>query len=155
MKKTKLIVCLSAVFSLFIIACSHYDQLQKNGKESKASGKSHNAGQDCMKCHNDNSNEASSEAWWYVAGTVYTASGSINTNARIEIWSEPEAKGYKITSLPADKNGNFYTEKILKFNNGSYPIAISGNDTTYMISAFNGQGCNSCHGLSTDKIYVN
>lgn len=148
-------VILGLFFSLLVIACSHYDDLQKSGVESSSSASSHNNGQDCMKCHNSPSNEASSEAWWNVAGSVYKANGSANTNARIELWSEPNGKGFRILGLNADKNGNFYTEKIVNFNKGCYPIAISGSDTIAMGAQFVGGGCNSCHGVSTSKIQVN
>ncbi len=143
------------VLALFIVACSHYDSLQKNGQESSVNKSSHNSGQDCMRCHNDNNHEAAFEAWWNVAGTVYKNSGALNTNARIELWSEPNAKGFRILSLASDKDANFYTEKIIKFNGGCYAIAISGTDTVAMSQSFNGGGCNSCHGVSTSKIMVN
>lgn len=155
MKNTKKVVLSIGLLSLFFIACSHYDSLQKKGKESSANESSHNSGQDCMRCHNNNDNEASSEAWWNVAGTVFKGSGALNTSARIELWSEPNGKGFRILSLATDKDANFYTEKIIKFNGGCYAIAISGNDTVAMSQSFNGGGCSSCHGVSTSKIIVN
>lgn len=155
MKKTKNIVLSIGVLSLLFIACSHYDSLQKNGKESSATQSSHNSGQDCMRCHNNNDNEAAFHAWWNVAGTVYHNSGALNKTARIELWSEPNAKGFRILSLASDKDANFYTEKIIKFYGGCYAVAISGTDTVAMSQSFNGGGCNSCHGVSTSKIMVN
>ncbi|MES2725780.1 MAG: hypothetical protein V4643_01670 [Bacteroidota bacterium] len=143
------------VLILLFIACSHYDSLQKNGVESSANKSSHNSGQDCMRCHNDDKHEASFYAWWNVAGTIFKGSGALNTEARIELWSEPNGKGFRILSLATDKDANFYSEKIIKFNGGCYPIAISGVDTVAMSQSFNGGGCNSCHGVSTNKIIVN
>jgi hypothetical protein len=153
MKKIQ-ITLLVACF-IFIFACSHYDSLEKNGKVSDSNKKSHNSGQDCMSCHGKEMSEAANEAWWNVAGTVYNSNGGLNTNARIELWSLPNAKGIKILSLNVDRNANFYTEKVVNFNGGCYPVAISGSDTMYMYSKFNGTGCNSCHNdVTTKKIFV-
>lgn len=158
MKKTKLIVCLSAIFSLFIIGCSHYDELQKNSKESNANDdESHNTGQDCMSCHNNSSNEASSEGWWNVAGSVYTGNSPAN-NVTVELWSEPNGAGFKILTLTSDKKGNFYTNKIINFNGGCYPVVISGSKRKNMISKFmGGMSCSNsnCHGGIIDKINFN
>lgn len=157
MKKTKLIVCLSAIFSLFIIGCSHYDELQKNSKESKANDdESHNTGQDCMSCHNNASNEASSEGWWNVAGSVYTGNSPAN-NVTVELWSEPNGAGFKILTLTSNKKGNFYTNKIINFNGGCYPLIKNGNKTKAMLSAFKGGvSCSnsSCHGGLIDQLDI-
>ncbi len=60
------------ILATTLVACSHYDEIQSNPKESGGKeDESHNMGQNCMKCHNDNNNEASSEGWWNVAGTAY------------------------------------------------------------------------------------
>ena len=140
-KKTRLSIF---IFSLIIVACSHYDSLEKSGEESKADGKSHNAGKDCMSCHNSSSNEAS-ENWRNVAGTIYKSNSPLS-NSSVQLWSEPGGKGFKIASLVSDKSGNFYTEKIIDFKGGCYPIAINGTDTLFMDeSKYNGGGCNSCH----------
>jgi len=150
-KKSTLIVSLTLF--IFLVACSHYDNLEKNGRESSANGKSHNAGQDCMSCHNNASNEASGN-WWNIAGTVYNY-GLISNNTTVELWSDTMGTGYKIAGLVSDKNGNFYSEKIFNFNGGCYPIVKNGTTTRKMISKYTGGGCNSCHGKSTEKIYIN
>lgn len=147
----------TAALMLYFFSCSHYNQLEKNGQTSKHGGsKSHNAGQDCMSCHNNPKNEASREAWWNVAGTIYKLNiAQVNPNARIELWSEYGAKGIKILALETDNFGNFYTEKIVSFKGGSYPIAISNHDTLRMSGVFSGGGCNGCHGISTPAIKLN
>lgn len=145
------------IFSILLVACSHYDSLQKNGKESTASEKSHNSGKDCMSCHNNSSNEASSNAWWNVAGTVYSGSSPMS-NITMELWTGPNGTGNKITSLVSDKNGNFYTEKILNFNDGCYPLIKSGNTVKYMSAKFlGGMSCTNsgCHGGTQDIIDIN
>ncbi len=154
MKKIKILLLITSI-SYLIISCSHYDDLEKNGKVSTANDKSHNSGKDCMSCHANASNKASFYAWWNVAGTVYNGSNVLNPNARIELWTQPNAQGNKILSLVTDKDANFYTEKIINFKGGCYPVAISGNDTTYMRSVYNGGGCSGCHGQAGTAVAAN
>ena len=94
MKKIQITLLISCFILLF--ACSHYDSLQKNGRVSDTNRKSHNSGQDCMSCHGKEMSEAAIKAWWNVAGTVYNNAGGLNNNARIELWTLPNAKGIKI-----------------------------------------------------------
>jgi hypothetical protein len=139
--------------------CSHYDQLQKHGKESTAgSTESHNFGQDCMTCHNEKGNEASLEyKWWNIAGSVTDDSGDRPfTNGTIELWSKPDREGTLYYSLPIDALGNFYTSKIVKFNGTCFPVVVNNATGNYesMSTAFHSGGCSSCHGVTTDKIYA-
>ncbi|MCX6187103.1 MAG: hypothetical protein NTU43_08935 [Bacteroidetes bacterium] len=153
MKKIKISLLLSCF--IFVFACSHFDTIEKSGRVSESNRKSHNSGEDCMGCHNKDMTEAFIKAWWNIAGTVYRNSGGLNNTARIELWTEPKAKGLKILSLNTDKDANFYTEKIINFKGGCYPVAISENDTSFMNSTFNGGGCNGCHdNKTTRKIWV-
>lgn len=158
MKLKKYIIFLSLLFTIFFAACSHYDDLQKNTKQSAANeDESHKTGEDCMSCHNNSSNEASSEGWWNVAGSVFN-NGSPANNVTVELWSEPNGGGFKISTLTSDKKGNFYTNKIINFNGGCYPVVISGSKRKNMISKFmGGMSCSnsSCHGGIIDKININ
>jgi cytochrome c553 len=143
------------MLSLFVIACSHYDNLEKNGKESSANSDSHNSGKDCASCHNNASNEASREYWWNIAGTVHE-NEKPTSNISVQLWSEPLAKGFRIKNLISDKDGNFYTEKVVNLNGGCYPIAIRGNDTLFMdAKKYTGGGCNSCHNPSSNEGILN
>jgi cytochrome c553 len=143
--------------AFFLISCSHYDQIQKKGKESSANEKSHNSGKDCMSCHHDNKDEAPETGrWWYVAGSLFNSSGDPlkDGSARVELWTLPLAKGEFVARLQADKDGNFYTAKIIDFKGGYYPIVIQGTDTFTMgrkiSTADYGKSCNSCHGNNAD-----
>lgn len=143
MKRTILLLHLLA---MVIISCSHYDDLQSNGEESTANGNSHNAGRNCMQCHHDGKNEAS-EKWWYVAGSVV---GSKGKGGVVQLWTERNASGNLLLSLAIDQSGNFYTEKIIDFKGGYYPIIIHGTDTLKMLEQVTGaslnRSCNDCHG---------
>ena len=155
--KWKIVLMMLSV--LFAFQCSHFDQLQNNGRESTHGSKaSHNHGQDCMTCHNDTNNPASKESgWWKIAGSVFTQDGSAPfTNATVELWSEPDRQGTLYYSLEVDGLGNFYTEKIVTYNGKCYPIVVNhdNNDYEAMEPQFNSGGCNSCHGSSEDVITI-
>ncbi len=144
---------------VFAFQCSHYDELQKNGKESKHGSKSsHYHGQDCMTCHNDPDNAASKDGgWWNIAGSIFNDDGDAPfTNATVELWSQPNRSGTLYYTLEVDGLGNFYTEKIVTYNGLCYPVVANhdNNDYEAMEPQFNSGGCNSCHGSSEDVITV-
>jgi cytochrome c553 len=145
------------LLSMFLIACSHYDELTLNPKESKAGDdESHNPGEDCMSCHNKSGNEAASEGWWTVAGTIFKTNGSAQKSATIELWTKPNKQGTLIKRLVSDDKGNFYTDQILSIKAGVYPVVITAASERKMTSAFTGGSCNSCHnGTTTSKLLIN
>ncbi len=145
-----------ALFSVFLIACSHYEELKKDPKESKSGDdESHNAGQDCASCHNKSGNEAASEGWWTVAGTVFKTNGSAQKSASIELWTKPGKQGTLVKKLVTDDLGNFYTDEILNFQGGVYPVLIAASGELEMNSVFSGGSCNSCHnGITQTKLKI-
>jgi hypothetical protein len=165
MHKAKYItsVFLLSLSIILIESCSHYDEIQKSGRESSASEKSHNAGKDCMSCHHDNSNEASGTGtWWSFAGTVYNNNLSVAASGgTVELWTGPKATGTFLYRVKIDGNGNCYTSKIFDFKGGYYPVIIKNNptssiDTSYMTNKISGdnlyKSCNNCHGNNGDGI---
>lgn len=134
-----------------LVACSHFDELQKNPKESNnKESESHNMGQNCMKCHNDNSNDASFGRWWNVAGTAYDDTKTpVNGLGSVELWTGPSRTGQLLYKLQVDKKGNFYTNKIIDFKGGFYPVLINAdgsfNPDNAMTQKTNIGSCNSCH----------
>ena len=155
--KRKLFWLVAVTF--FTFQCSHYDELQRNGKES-ASGddESHNFGLDCMSCHNIKPSEAYREGgWWRIAGSVANEDGSGPfTNATIELWSEPDRSGVLYYTLQVDAKGNFYTEKIVDYNGTCFPAVVNNETGEYesMNQAYHAGGCNSCHGITEELIHV-
>lgn len=141
--------------ALFITACSHYNEIQKDPKESMAGDdESHNPGQNCMSCHNDNKNEASSEGWWNIGGTAYKNNKTVNTGS-VELWTGPDRTGSLLYKLAIDENGNFYTNKIIDFKGGFYPVLINqdGSFNASMGDPTTIGACNSCHNENpTDRI---
>lgn len=148
-----------------VSGCNHYDDIQRSGIVSSQDEESHNEGQNCMTCHHDSKNEAS-EKWWYVAGTLYEDNAGNNEakEGLVQLWTGPLATGTLLCSLPLDKEGNFYTQKIIDFQGGYFPIVIYKNDTFPMPEKVTGnflnESCNSCHGnnangKNTPVIHVN
>ncbi len=154
----KLRVLLILFVVVFSFQCSHYDELQKNGKESTSGDtSSHNFGQDCMSCHNQKPSEAYSEGgWWNIAGSVTDEDGSGPfTNATMEFWSKPDREGVMYYSLPVDGLGNFYTAKVVNLNGSCFPVVVNNETGDYesMDQAYRSGGCNSCHGVTEALIY--
>jgi hypothetical protein len=135
---------LSLLFTVFCLACTHVEELENDVEESKPDERSHNAGKNCSSCHNVNGNEASSE-WWTIAGTVYNTNGSVLNNATIELWDGKNRNGQLIKKLTSDLSGNFYTNQIINFKSGLFPVLVYEDSVKTMQSAFNGGSCNSCH----------
>jgi hypothetical protein len=144
--------------AIFAIGCNHYTAIQSNAQDSSPNGKSHNAGEDCMKCHHDPTSGASSEGkWWYFAGTAYSPFGGTAAGGRVELWSDLDSNG-NVTgklyySVPVDKNGNFYSSKIIDFGGGFYPRIVSSSGTSSVMLqkvTMSNTGCNSCHGHDAD-----
>jgi hypothetical protein len=54
-----------------------------------------------------------------------------------------------------DAFGNFYTTENIDFGNGLYASVEGNSSTKNMVSSITTGQCNSCHGISTDKIWTN
>ena len=102
----------------------------------------HNAGADCLTCHNGNVAGANK---FYVAGTLFTAvtGGTGVAQATIEI-TDSAGKKLPLVTANATAIGNFYTEQPVTF-----PITVRASscpNTQKMTAAVTGaEGCNSCH----------
>lgn len=153
MKKISVIALLAGVV-LFLVQCSHVDELARNPKQSEAGeNESHNYMQDCMRCHNDSKNEASGVGggWWTIAGSVEDDEDNRPADkGKVELWSEVDRQGTLYATLDIDELGNFYTNQIIDYNGVCYPVLVapSGN-WVGMSQAFTSGGCNSCHNNDT------
>lgn len=157
MMKQKVVLFLFALTLIGVVvqSCSHYDEVMRNGKESTADEESHNPGKNCFSCHHDKSNGPSSKYWWYIAGTVFEKNGNpAHSKGVIELWTQPNRTGELLYTLPVDKTGNFYTEKIFSFKEGFYPVLVEDGGAKFKAMPYltsNG-ACNSCHGDSAKKL---
>ncbi|HIP35630.1 MAG TPA: hypothetical protein EYG85_02120 [Crocinitomix sp.] len=117
------------------------------------SSESHNEGKDCMQCHKRGED---GEGNFKVAGTVYdTTKTIVYPGATINLYSEPQGGGELIKTIEVDKKGNFYTTERVKFKNDVYPsvVGVAGGEK-FMSTPISTGSCNSCHGVSTTRIWV-
>jgi hypothetical protein len=141
--------------ALIIVACSDGGT---NSGDTKISAhntnKSHNNGKNCISCHREG---GPGEGWFTVAGTIYDSSFTKTmANATVKLYTGSDATGTVKMTIEADNYGNFYTTEPLTFGTGLYPVVYSANgDVQFMGESLTFGNCNSCHGVSRDKIYVN
>ncbi len=115
--------------------------------------KSHNFGQNCLNCHKSG---GEGEGCFNVAGSASNSALTSNlTGGTIKLYTGPDGTGTLKYTISIDSKGNFYTTEAIDYS-GLYP-AIEGTSgtTSYMSSSLNTGACNSCHGVSTGKIFSN
>lgn len=117
------------------------------------SDESHNMGQNCMHCHNTT---GKGKGTFMAAGTVYDSlMTTTRKNGTVKIYTGPNASGTLRASIEVDGQGNFYTTENIDFAGGVYPIITgSSGDIHYMTETISMGQCNSCHGITTNKIWV-
>lgn len=127
--------------------CGATNISKHNGNES------HNMGQNCMNCHKDG---GQGEGCFNVAGTVYDSMQSATAaNGTIRLYTQPNGGGTLRATIEVDKLGNFHTTDNVDFAGGLYPTVQGANgNIKYMSSPVTTGQCNSCHGGSTAKIWV-
>jgi hypothetical protein len=106
----------------------------------------HNAGLDCMSCHNNNNPNISQ---FTVAGTLYSAltGGNAVAGATVEV---TDSAG-KVLPLLTGTNGNFYTEQPM-----TPPLTVRASACPadlHMQNPSQVGACNSCHN-GTNQIHV-
>ena len=146
----------AGLFALFAVmssnACKH-GQCDV-GPDSKHGGsRSHNAGKNCQSCHLA---DGPGEGCWEVAGTAYDSlSGGISPDVVLRLYTQPNDSGELKLTLEGEALGNFYTSKDPGLGAGLYPSVTSANGhTSRMQGRVTSGACNSCHGVSTEKIRV-
>lgn len=121
---------------------------------AKNADKSHNMGKNCMQCH---VNGGEGKGWFQAAGTVYKGDFSaVEPNGVVKLYTGPDGTGELRATIEVDAKGNFFTTNSIDFTGGLYPkiTGTSGNSMAMGSPITNGQ-CNSCHGVTTNKIFVN
>ncbi len=131
---------------------------EKEGSENETrissydSDDSHHTGENCQNCH---CSCGSGEGWFTVAGTVYQSDKTTPyPNATVLLYTGSGGTGDLKATLEVDLKGNFYTTESIDFGNGLYMSAIGEAETAYMNSPLTTGQCNGCHGVSTDRIWV-
>jgi hypothetical protein len=130
---------------------------KENGNETLISSnnddESHKMGENCMNCHVQG---GSGEGWFNVAGTLYnSAQTSTYPNGTVKFFAEPNGVGTAIKEVEIDSKGNFYTTENIDFGNGLYVGVFGTNgEQKFMVTTVSTGACNSCHGITTDKIWI-
>ena len=140
----------SIIMLLLTLSCEHEENEPQIS--SYNSSESHKSGQNCMSCHKSG---GSGEGWFTVAGTVYDKQKTaIYLNATVKLFTKTNNTLSEVATIEVDKKGNFYSTDLLNFSNGLYTSVEGSTDTIFMISPIRSGQCNSCHGVSTDKIWI-
>lgn len=115
---------------------------------------SHNNGKACQSCH---ASGGSGEGWFGIAGSAYTRDfASANANGTIFLYSGPNGTGNLIATIEVDGKGNFYTTGYAIPAAGVYAqIKGTSGNIQNMSTLVTSGNCNACHGVGTDKIWVN
>jgi hypothetical protein len=109
---------------------------------------------DCMNCHNPN---GGGSGCFRVGGTAFDSISpdSLVQNAVVRLYTQPNGQGELVVTLQVDKSGNFYTTGPVSFGSGLYPsITNSMGNVRYMPNATTTGACNSCHGVTNNKIWA-
>jgi len=142
------------VFFTFILLSSCEKENENETKISNNnSDESHNLGQNCMNCHVSG---GSGEGWFTVAGSLYdfTQTNAYPTGS-VKFTTEPNGAGIIVKNIEIDNKGNFYTTETIDLGKGLYVGVFGTNgEQKFMISKITNGACNSCHGNSTDKIWI-
>jgi hypothetical protein len=146
---------LAYCFIPLFISCTSDDESGEN--EIKISqnfqNESHNNGLDCMTCHKPG---GAGEGQFSVAGSVYDLTKTNDyPNAKIQLFTGPNGTGDLVKTIEVDGLGNFYTTEIIDLSVGLYPLVegSSGNQQSMQSATTNGK-CNSCHGVTIEKIWI-
>ena len=110
-----------------LVSCENDDD-DNEGNNGMSSGyndnESHNAGQNCMSCHNSG---GKGEGTFTVAGTVYNASGkAVSPNATVKLDTGPNGTGSLVKTIEVDGKGNFYTTNSIDYGTGLY-VTVTGS----------------------------
>lgn len=155
-KSVYLSLILSISIGIVANSCKHHPPGSGGEKNisHNNSDESHNMGQNCMNCHNGNTD---AEGCFNAAGTVYDSLNSTAIeNGIVKLYTGINASGVLKASIEIDAKGNFHTTENINFSGGLYPIVTSNSGTSkHMNSAITNGACNSCHGVTTSRIWVN
>jgi hypothetical protein len=144
-------ISITFIFLLGLIACTKQGTPSSFSKTGKK--KSHNMGLNCMSCHKFG---GSGEGVFKFAGTVYdTTYTQTNPDCFVDFYTGPKGTGKLLKRIPVDGLGNFYSSGRISRIKGLYPSVVSATgNVKYMGGQISSGECNSCHGVTSPKIWV-
>lgn len=149
--KTKTVaVAFAAIAALTVIPACEKEGENETKISAHGETESHNKGQNCMNCHKQG---GEGEGWFNAAGTVYNSSFTATyPNATVRLYTGPGGTGTLKHIIEVDAKGNFFTTESIDFSAGLYPSVEGNTATNYMSTPTVSGQCNSCHGVSTNRI---
>lgn len=146
------VVLLGATVALSLNSCNGKYACHEDNISAAGADDSHNKGQNCMVCHQA---KGEGNGCFIAAGTVYDQN-LLNTvsSGKVDFYTGPNETGTLKQTILIDSKGNFYTTADFS-PVGLYPVVTgpTGNKKE-MGSALTSGACNSCHGSSTDNLWV-
>jgi len=146
------LVFVTATFIMSLNSCEGTFACHEDNISSAGSNKSHNKGQNCMVCHQA---KGEGEGCFIAAGTVYGMDMmSTVSSGKVDFYTGPNETGTLKQTIMIDSKGNFYSTA--KFSpEGLFPVVTGPTGNKKMMgSALTSGACNSCHGSSTDNLWV-
>lgn len=142
---------LAGVIALMTMNSCKHGQCDSGEASVHGSSRSHNMGKNCQSCHRPDG-----EVCWLIGGTAYDSlSGSTSSNVTVRLYTQPNDSGELRLTLEGDALGNFYTSEDPDLSAGLYPTVTTANGhTSRMEQSIRTGACNSCHGVTTEKIRV-
>lgn len=148
-----LMIFLGIMITLFNTGCEKHGECDEVNISSTGSDESHNFGMNCMQCHVSG---GEGEGCFTVAGSATGADLTTHlSSGSIKLYTQPNGGGTLKHVIQIDSKGNFHTTEQVDMN-GLYPaISGPGGSMKYMSSSPGNGACNSCHGVSTAKVWAN
>lgn len=150
--RSKIVLIFTTLLLILVIASCEKNGENETKISSIGSDESHKNGENCMSCHKSG---GEGEGWFIVAGSVYDSlKSNPNPNGFVDLYTEPNGGGTLVKHFEVDGLGNFYSTESVNFGAGLYPVVLnSSGKKRFMGSAITSAACNSCHGVSTDRIW--
>jgi hypothetical protein len=141
------------VIMLFFMSCEKENNCHEENNSASGENESHNFGMNCMNCHTSG---GEGEGCFIAAGSAVDSNLlSHLTGGMVKFYTEPNGAGTMKYSIPIDANGNFFSTESISVS-GLFPSITGPSGLEYFMSSSPASGaCNSCHGVSTNKLWAN
>lgn len=142
----------AAIGIMTLQSCESEGGCGKTNISHNGSHESHNNGANCMNCHKDG---GEGKGCFNLAGSVYNGqSASALSNVTVNLYSEAQGAGELRFTLKGDALGNFFTTDDVTYS-GLFASVVGPSGTAhFMSSSLSSASCNTCHGVSTGRLYA-
>lgn len=137
---------------LSLIACRKDKSCTESNNSASGESRSHNFGKNCFSCHVSG---GEGEGCFNVAGSVTDDSFTTHvTSGIVKFFTQPNGGGQLKYSISIDAKGNFFTTESIDLNSLFPAVTGPTGVTNYMSTSPATGACNSCHGVSTSKLWA-